>query len=60
MAQVNEQTKAVLVRLPVDVKTWVENEARRTLASQNSEIVRCIRARMDAEASGRAMNVGTT
>jgi hypothetical protein len=42
-----EETKAVLLRLPMDVKAWVEKEAARTLASQNSEILRCIRARMD-------------
>jgi hypothetical protein len=51
VAHPKEQTKTVLLRLPVDVKAWVENEARRTLASQNSEIVRCIRARMEAEQS---------
>jgi hypothetical protein len=41
-----EQTKAVLLRLPLDVKAWIEQEAARTLASQNSEIIRTIRARM--------------
>ena len=49
-----EETK-VLLRLPKDVKAWVEKEAARTLASQNSEILRCIRARMDAEQSSRAV-----
>ena len=44
-----EETKAVLPRLPKDVKTWIEKEAASTLASQNSEILRCIRARMDGE-----------
>jgi hypothetical protein len=43
------ETKAVLLRLPNDVKAWIEKEAERTLASQNSEILRCIRARMDIE-----------
>jgi hypothetical protein len=38
-----------LVRLPPDLKDWIEKEAARMLASQNSEIVRCIRYRMDRE-----------
>ena len=50
-----EQTKAVLLRLPLDVKTWVEREAARTLASQNSEIIRSIRARMDEQQPKRAV-----
>ncbi|MEY9421135.1 hypothetical protein ABIF69_007577 [Bradyrhizobium japonicum] len=60
MAQPKEQTKAVLVRLPADVKVWLENEARKTFASQNSEIVRCIRARMDADPPRKAANAGET
>jgi hypothetical protein len=44
-----EETATVLLRLPKDVKDWVEKEAARTLASQNSEIIRSIRARMDSE-----------
>jgi hypothetical protein len=44
-----QETKAVQLRLPVDVKTWLERAAARTLSSQNSEIVRIIRARMDAQ-----------
>jgi Arc-like DNA binding domain len=43
-----------LVRLPREVKDWIEKEAARTLASQNSEIVRCIRYRMDREQRERA------
>ena len=39
----------ILVRLPVDMKIWLEMEAVRNGASQNSEIVRTIRARMDDE-----------
>ncbi|SIN83091.1 hypothetical protein SAMN05443247_00039 [Bradyrhizobium erythrophlei] len=36
------------VRLPSDVMTWLENEATRYGASQNSEVIRSLRARMDA------------
>jgi hypothetical protein len=39
----------MIIRLPRDVKGWLEKEAARTLASQNSEIIRALRARMDAE-----------
>jgi hypothetical protein len=39
-------TVAVLVRLPPDVKEWLERQADRNAASQNSEIVRSIRDRM--------------
>jgi hypothetical protein len=40
---------AVLVRLPKTMKIWIEKQAERNGASQNSEIVRSIRARMDAD-----------
>jgi hypothetical protein len=41
------ETVSVLVRLPLDVKQWLEREAARNAGSQNSEIVRSLRARMD-------------
>jgi hypothetical protein len=40
---------AVLVRLPPDVKRWLEREAARNAASQNSELVRSVRLRMNGE-----------
>jgi hypothetical protein len=49
-----EETKAILLRLPLDVAQWIEQQAARTLASRNSEIVRSLRARMDAEQRERA------
>lgn len=39
--------KTLLVRLPCDVKAWLEQEARRNLSSQTSEVVRAVRSRMD-------------
>lgn len=36
-----------LVRLPADVKAFIASQAARNGSSQNSEIVRCIRNRMD-------------
>lgn len=41
-----DRTK-LMVRLPMDVKSWLEREATRNGASQNSEIVRSLRERMD-------------
>lgn len=43
-----EVTK-LLVRVPRDLKEWLELEAGRNLSSQNSEIVRSIRTRMESE-----------
>jgi len=40
---------AILVRLPRELKKWIEDEAVRNGASQNSEIIRSIRTRMDHE-----------
>ena len=44
-----ERTETVkfLVRLPRDVKRWIEEQANRNTSTQNSEIVRSIRERMD-------------
>lgn len=39
------------IRLPVDVKRWLELEAERNLRTQNSEIVRFIRDRMERVAT---------
>lgn len=36
-----------MLRLPPDLKRWVDAEAKRNGASQNSEVIRCIRDRMD-------------
>ena len=42
----------MVVRMPKDVKVWLEQEASRTGASQNSEIVRSLRERMDRSVAG--------
>ena len=56
MARKEETTKTTtfLIRLPNDVLSWVEQEAARSLASRNSEIVRAIRQRMDSEPPKKA------
>ena len=40
---------ALVVRMPADVKAWIEAQAARNGGSQNSEIIRSIRARMDQQ-----------
>jgi Arc-like DNA binding domain len=44
-----ERRPVVTVRLPHDIKAWFENEASRNGGSLNSEIIRSLRRRMDAE-----------
>ena len=40
-------TKALQLRLPDDVKEWIEAEAAKNSCSQNSEIIRAIRERIE-------------
>jgi hypothetical protein len=44
----------MVIRIPLDVKGWIEREAERNCASQNSEIIRSIRARMEIELPKKA------
>ncbi|WP_199914557.1 Arc family DNA-binding protein [Aminobacter sp. MSH1] len=44
----------VAVRLPPDVKAFIKAEARENASSQNSEIVRAIRAAMKAKGPAEA------
>lgn len=48
----------LMVRLPNDIKTFVEVEAARNGNSQNSEIIRCIREKMDRAVQGRPATAG--
>lgn len=41
------ERKPMQLRLPPDVKAWVEAQAKRSGASQNSEIIRALRDAMD-------------
>lgn len=45
------QKIATTLRLPPDVKAYLEEEARHNMSSQNSEIVRALRAQMRAKAA---------
>lgn len=39
--------KPMQIRLPPDLKAWIEVEAAKNGASQNSEVIRAIRDRME-------------
>lgn len=39
--------KALQLRIPADLKDWLRQEAERNGASQNSEIIRALRAAME-------------
>jgi|BarGraIncu00222A_1022003.scaffolds.fasta_scaffold258585_2 hypothetical protein len=39
----------MMIRVPVDVKRYLEEQATRNASTQSSEAVRSIRARMDSE-----------
>ena len=41
--------KPLQLRLPEDLKAWLETEAERNGASQNSEAIRAIRERMERQ-----------
>jgi hypothetical protein len=43
-----DRTKLML-RLPNDAKAFIEAEAERNGSSQNSEIIRCVRERMERQ-----------
>jgi hypothetical protein len=38
----------VMARLPQEQKLWIEEQAERNFTSQNAEIVRAIRSRMES------------
>jgi hypothetical protein len=48
---------ALIIRIPVELKTWIEQQAARYGGSMNVEIARIIRMHMDAE-QARAAEVG--
>jgi hypothetical protein len=45
----------VLVRLPPALKMWLVEEAAKNCASHNSEIVRCVRERMEREQTNASL-----
>jgi hypothetical protein len=53
MLAVARNDPQIPIRLPRDAKDWIKAEAARNGSSQNSEIIRAVRERMDREASNR-------
>jgi hypothetical protein len=49
------QSANMLVRLPHALKAWIVEEAARNCASHNSEIVRCVRERMEREKAAASL-----
>lgn len=49
MIDETQRRPVVTVRLPIDLKTWFQNEASRNGGSLNSEIIRSLRAHMETE-----------
>jgi hypothetical protein len=45
----------MLVRLPPALKAWVVEEAAKNCASHNSEIVRCVRERMERQLAAASL-----
>jgi hypothetical protein len=48
-----QPTASILVRLPLNIKAWIEQEAERNYSSQNGEIIKSILLRMEAAARGK-------
>ncbi|WP_017999958.1 Arc family DNA-binding protein [Paracoccus sp. N5] len=43
------QMKQLPIRFPVDVKAWLAEQARLNGSSQNSEVIRAVRERMERQ-----------
>lgn len=46
--------KPMQLRLPPDLKAWIEAQAETNASSQNSEIVRAVRERMERQEAATA------
>jgi len=47
----SNQTTRIMLRLPADARDFIAAQAERNTSSMNSEIVRCIRDRMEMNAA---------
>ncbi len=50
------ETVQLPLRLPCDVKKWLELQAKSNGSSQNSEVVRALREKMERAAAGSNIN----
>jgi hypothetical protein len=44
-----ERNPKLLIRVPPDMREWLEAQAKRNASNMLAEVVRSVRARMDAE-----------
>jgi predicted HicB family RNase H-like nuclease len=51
MAGAQREWPRFMLRVAPEMKKWLEDQAERNFASQNSEILRCIQERMDRTAA---------
>jgi predicted transcriptional regulator len=49
MARDETERRHLYIRLPDEIKTWIEEKAAQDERSQNAVIVRALRSKMDAE-----------
>jgi len=49
------QWAKMLVRLPPPLKAWVVRQAENNCTSHNSEVIRCVRERMEREKASAAV-----
>lgn len=54
MIQDEPEFRTLSVRLPHNIKTWLEDEAARNGRSQSSEVVQILRAYMETEQTTKA------
>jgi hypothetical protein len=47
------------IRIPPDLKRWLEEESDRNFGSQNSEVVRALRERMERQTKAAPESAGT-
>ena len=47
-------TEKMQLRLPPDAKLWLAKQAKKNGSSQNSEVIRALRERMDRQAAGQS------
>ena len=52
----SEATKQLPIRFPTDVKAWIEEQSRLNGSSQNSEVIRAMRAAMARTSAETATN----
>jgi len=54
MAYPSDELPRLIVRLPADLKLWLEKRSRREAVSQNALVVQALRLAQDTRATGQA------